>query len=110
MKAILKCVGLLFLSALSSVVFSQPYPNKPVQVVTPFPPGGAADIVVRLVTQKLTEELKMSFIVENKPGAGGAIGAQYVAQATPNGYTLLITSSSTLSIKPRMIRSKVLVQ
>ena len=102
MKAILKCVGLLFLSALSSVVFSQPYPNKPVQVVTPFPPGGAADIVVRLVTQKLTEELKMSFIVENKPGAGGAIGAQYVAQATPNGYTLLITSSSTLSINPHL--------
>ena len=102
MKLILKCIGLMLAIFPFSLALSQPYPNKPVQVITPFPPGGAADIVVRLVTQKLTEELKMSFIVENKPGAGGAIGAQYVAQASPNGYTLLITSSSTLSINPHL--------
>jgi tripartite-type tricarboxylate transporter receptor subunit TctC len=85
-----------------SIAFSETYPNKPVQVVTPFPPGGAADVVVRAITQKLTEELKQSFVVDNKPGAGGAIGAQFVAHATPNGYTLLLTSSSTMSINPHL--------
>jgi len=76
------------------------YPERPVHVITPFPAGGAADVVLRLVTQKLTEALGSPFVVENKAGAGGAIGSLFVAKAEADGYTLLLTSSSAMSINP----------
>ena len=76
------------------------YPDHPVHVITPFPAGGAADVVLRLVTQKLSESLGSPFIVENKAGAGGGIGSLFVAKAEPDGYTLLLTSSSAMSINP----------
>jgi tripartite-type tricarboxylate transporter receptor subunit TctC len=82
---------------------AESYPARPVHVITPFPPGGAADVVIRLVTQKLGEALKTPFVVENKAGAGGSIGTLYVARADPDGYTLLLTSSSTMSINPHLM-------
>lgn len=69
------------------------YPNKPVRIIVPFSAGGAGDVVTRLVAQALSIKLKQPFIVENKPGAGGAVGAQAAARATPNGYTLGFISS-----------------
>lgn len=90
---------------LSAATFcaAQSYPSKTVHVITPFPPGGAADVVLRLVTQKLGEAFKSTFVVENRVGAGGAVGTQYVSRAEPDGYTLLITSSSTMSINPHLM-------
>ena len=79
---------------------AQNYPLQTVRVISPFPPGGAADIVVRLISQKMTETSKVNFIVDNKPGAGGAIGSQFVMSAEPDGYTLLLTSSSAMAINP----------
>lgn len=79
---------------------AQTYPEKPVRVVVPAPPGGALDIVARHVTQKLGEALGAQFIVDNRGGAGGAIGAEIVARAAPDGYTLLFTSSTAVSINP----------
>ena len=70
------------------------YPNKPVQVVIPFPAGGPNDLEVRLYLPKLQESLGQPFIIDLKPGAGGVIGANYVAKAAPDGYTLLVGSSS----------------
>ncbi len=89
----------LFASGLAQ---AENYPSRAVQVVTPFPPGGAADVVVRLVTQQLSDLFKVPFVVDNKPGAGGGIGAQFVSHAVPDGYTLLLTSSSTMSINPHL--------
>ena len=95
--------GLLTAALLAAPpVLAQGYPDHPVHVVTPFPPGGAADVVLRLVTQRLTEAFKVAFVVDNKAGAGGAIGTEYVARADPDGYTLLLTSSSTMSINPNL--------
>jgi tripartite-type tricarboxylate transporter receptor subunit TctC len=94
--------SLLLISA--QAVEPTTYPNQTVHVTTPFPPGGAADVVVRLISQKLTEELGASFIVDNKPGAGGSIGAKFVSQSSPDGYNLLITSSSTMSINPHFMK------
>jgi tripartite-type tricarboxylate transporter receptor subunit TctC len=73
---------------------AQTYPTKPIRVIVPFPPGAGVDIVTRLVAAKLTTSLGQQFIVENKPGAAGNLGAEYVSRATPDGYTLLAAPSS----------------
>jgi tripartite-type tricarboxylate transporter receptor subunit TctC len=76
------------------------YPNKPITMVVPFPPGGATDALARIVAQKLAVNLGQPIVVDNHPGAGGVIGTGLVARAAPDGYTLLFTSSSTHSIAP----------
>lgn len=81
---------------------AQAYPAKPVQLVIPFPPGGATDIVGRLVGKKLGDRLGQSVVIENKAGAGTVIGAAYVANAPADGYTLLISSGSTFTINPAL--------
>jgi tripartite-type tricarboxylate transporter receptor subunit TctC len=85
---------LLFSLALSFQVSAQSYPSKPVKLVVPFPAGSATDQVARLTGQQLQEELKQPFVVENKPGAQGAIAAAEVAKAAPDGYTLLLTTNT----------------
>lgn len=76
------------------------YPTKPIRLVVPFPAGGATDIFARAVSQKLGERLNTTIVVDNKPGAGGTIGSDIVAKGTPDGYTLLLATSSTHSIGP----------
>lgn len=73
---------------------AQPYPAKPVRVVIPWPPGGSNDIVGRIVLQKMGESLGQQFLVDNRPGAAGAIGAEVVAKAPPDGYTLMVHSTT----------------
>lgn len=73
---------------------SQDYPNKMVKIVVSYPPGGGADIMARLIAQKLTTSLGQTFVVENKPGASGQIASQGVAKSPPDGYTLMLDASS----------------
>jgi tripartite-type tricarboxylate transporter receptor subunit TctC len=72
------------------------WPTRPVKIVVPFPAGGATDVITRALGQKLSEELGQSFVIENKPGAASAIGAELVARSAPDGYTLLMATSSSL--------------
>ncbi len=72
------------------VAWSQAYPAKPVRVIVPFPPGGANDIIARIVLPKVSEQMGQSFVIENRSGAGGTVGTALVAQSKPDGYTLLI--------------------
>ncbi|MDR3536437.1 MAG: tripartite tricarboxylate transporter substrate binding protein [Acetobacteraceae bacterium] len=76
------------------------YPNKSVRLIVPYPPGGSADLIARFVSDKLSRSLGQTVIVENKGGASGAIGSEYVARARPDGYTILMTTSDTLAINP----------
>jgi len=83
---------------------TQDYPNRPVTLVVPYTPGGAVDIVARLLGHKLAERLGKPFIIENKPGAGTVIGAASVAKALPDGYTLLWSVSSTQAINATLYK------
>ncbi len=74
------------------------YPDKPIRVIVPFAPGGSTDIVARIVTQEMSKIMGQSMVVENKAGAGGAIGAQEAARAKPDGYTLSIATVSTMAV------------
>jgi tripartite-type tricarboxylate transporter receptor subunit TctC len=84
---------------------AQGYPNKPVKVIIPFPPGGATDIVGRAIAERLQNVLGQTFIVENKPGASGNIGIGEAIRAAPDGYTLVIGSPQTLTINHQIIKS-----
>ncbi len=81
---------------------AQAWPAKPVRMVIPFPAGGATDIIGRTIAQKLGAALGQQVVVDNKPGAGGTIGADMVAKAAPDGYTILMATSSTHSIGPAL--------
>ncbi len=81
---------------------AQSWPTKPVRVVVTFSPGGSSDIVARLIGAPLQAELGQSVIIDNKPGAGGTIGALEAARAAPDGYTLLLSNSAPISISPAM--------
>jgi tripartite-type tricarboxylate transporter receptor subunit TctC len=85
----------LGLALTASVALGQSYPNKPVKLIVPFPAGSATDQVARITGQQLQEGLGQPFIVENKPGAQGAIAAAEVAKAAPDGYTILVTTNTT---------------
>jgi tripartite-type tricarboxylate transporter receptor subunit TctC len=88
--------------AFATAASAQNYPNRPVKVVVPWPPGQATDIAARLVAQKLQESLGQPFVVDNRSGAGGSLGSEVVARSAPDGYTLLASSSGPISIMPNL--------
>lgn len=81
---------------------TQGYPNKPIKLVVPFPPGGPLDVIGRLIAQKLTEAWGQSVVVDNRPGAGGNIGADLVAKSPPDGYAVVMGALSTHAVNPHL--------
>ncbi|RZI74492.1 MAG: tripartite tricarboxylate transporter substrate binding protein [Variovorax sp.] len=94
------CAGGLFL--LGGLASAAGYPERPLVLVAPYSPGGAADVLSRILAKKLEEQLGVPVVVENKPGAGTAIGVAAVANAKPDGYTLLLSSNSTFTLNPAL--------
>ena len=100
MNALLKLFAACVLTACALTVSAQPYPNKPLRFVVPFPPGGSTDLLARRLCERLQASMGQPCVVENKPGAGGAVGSEFVAKAAPDGYTLLlgVTGSHGISV------------
>ena len=105
-RAWLRVVGAVVVSG--SALWSAPdaaaqaYPSKPIRLIVPFTPAGSTDIFARIVGQKLSESLKQQVVIENRPGAGGSIGAELAAKAPADGYTLLMGHIGTLAINPAL--------
>lgn len=85
---------------------AQAWPGRPMRMIVPYPPGGASDVVARLITKQLTSVLGTSVIVENRPGASTMIGAEAGARAEPDGYTILMASATTMSVVPTIYGSR----
>jgi tripartite-type tricarboxylate transporter receptor subunit TctC len=99
-KIMKRVVLFAFIVSIGGVAFAQPYPAKPVRLVVPFPPGGPADSVARVLAAKLNESLGQQVVVDNRPGATGTIGAGIVAKSPPDGYTLLLGTSNEIAMSP----------
>jgi len=93
-------IFVLILAALATVATAtaQPYPSRPVKVIVPYPPGGTNDILARIMGERLQKAMGQTFLIENRSGAGGVIGADAGAKAAPDGYTLLLSSSAPLAV------------
>ncbi|KQM78208.1 tripartite tricarboxylate transporter substrate binding protein [Xylophilus sp. Leaf220] len=101
--AVLGGLALAALGALPCAAWAQtPYPAKPIRLVVPFPPGGGTDLIARTVAQKLTDTLKWTIVIDNRPGAGGNLGVDAVAKAPADGYTLVLGQTSNLAINPSL--------
>ena len=91
---------------LAAVAWPQPvWPDKPIRVVLPFPPGGPSDIVMRLAAEKMQAALKQPIVIDNKPGAGGNLGAAEVARAAPDGYTWLLGTDTLVTVNPHVYKN-----
>ncbi|NGM86462.1 tripartite tricarboxylate transporter substrate binding protein [Parapusillimonas sp. SGNA-6] len=110
-RRLLAAGGYAVAATLAAAAFVAPvqadsgYPNKPITIVVPYSPGSASDTTARIISEKLGPRLNVPVVVENKPGASGTIGAAYVGRARPDGYTLVLTSSSTHSATPALFRN-----
>jgi tripartite-type tricarboxylate transporter receptor subunit TctC len=91
---------LLFIAAMPLHAYAQDYPNKPMRIIVPYPPGGASDVVARLIGQYMGETFRQPVVVENRAGANGIIAYQFVAQSAPDGYTLLMSNVGPSAINP----------
>ena len=104
-----KITGLLVCAALATAgaqaAQAQDYPTRPVRVVIAFPPGGPTDFVGRLMTDKMTAALGQRVYIENKPGAAGTVGADNIAKADPDGYSLFLTTSGAVAVAPHIMAS-----
>ncbi len=108
LRTLSRCIRALLIGGIvgwATIAQAASYPDRPIHLIVGFPPGGINDIVARLIGQKLSESLGKPVVVENRAGAGGTIGADVVAKAAPDGYTLLLGSVSNLAMAPSQYKS-----
>ena len=104
-KKLLHAAAALVTMTLALPALAQPFPQKPVTLVVPFAPGGNLDVVARTLAPALGQALGQTVIVDNRAGAGGAIGVSYVARAQPDGHTLLVSTPNALVVLPLMTKT-----
>src|SRR5689334_25378471 len=99
-KLLFPAVLIAGLVAAAIPAVAQDYPNRPITLVVPFPPGGSTTIVARIVAEKMSEGLGQSIVIDNRGGAGGTVGSRAVSKSAPDGYTILLGYTGTLAIGP----------
>lgn len=104
MKDFVHAFALLAAMLVGGVAVAQDYPSRPVRIIVPFAPAGLGDVAARLVAQPLAEALNQPFVVENRPGAGGQIGIEFVSKAAPDGYTLVMASNGEFTMSPHLYK------
>ena len=104
MKLMRNILGAALLAVVAHSAFAQAWPTQPVRIVVPYPAGGAVDFLARQYAAKLSIELRQTVLVDNRAGAGGLIGADYVAKARPDGYTLVLGTNSSHAIAPSVVK------
>ena len=104
-KRMFVCALLAAACGLCGSASAQSFPSKPIRMVVGFAPGGPADVMARLIGQRISGTLGQSVVIDNRPGAGGTIGARAVAESDPDGYTLLLGNTSTLVISPLIYKN-----
>ncbi|MSQ56570.1 MAG: tripartite tricarboxylate transporter substrate binding protein [Limnohabitans sp.] len=100
-----RCALTALFGLFASLTMAQSWPQKPIKMVAPYPPGGPSDIVMRIVADKLQLSLKQPIFIENQSGAGGNIGASYVARSAPDGYTFLIATDTIMTVNPHVYKN-----
>jgi len=104
-RTILRSLAALATANVLTAQADEEYPSRPIHIVVPYAPGGSTDIIARLLADKLGSVLKQAVVVENKPGANGIVGTEWVARAAPDGYTLLLPSGSVLALSPLLYKT-----
>jgi len=102
LAVVLAVMPAAFLAAVGGPAYAQSYPSRTVTLVVPFPPGGGVDALARILAERLSVSLKQSVVVENRTGGGGTVGTRQVAKAEPDGYTLMLAHTGTISINPSL--------
>ena len=102
LAVVLAAMVSMVLAAVSGPAYAQSYPSRTVTLVVPFPPGGGVDALARILAERLSVALKQSVVVENRTGGGGTVGTRQVAKAEPDGYTLMLAHTGTISINPSL--------
>jgi tripartite-type tricarboxylate transporter receptor subunit TctC len=103
--ALIAAIGIFDVRAQGEPASAKSYPARPLRFIVPFPPGGSTDIYARIIAPKLSEALRQQVVIDNRPGAGGALGADLAAKALPDGYTIWLGQTNNLAIGPAL-RSK----
>jgi len=98
-------IGAWLLAAAMSLASAQQYPTKPIRFIAPFPPAGSSDLIARVLTQRMGEELGQPVVVDNRPGASGSVGTELCAKAPADGYTMLLGSIAALAINPTLLKN-----
>ncbi|MCC3261864.1 hypothetical protein LLE87_27195, partial [Paenibacillus polymyxa] len=105
MKPFARVLSGLALVCMTSLSAAQDYPNKPIRLIVPFPPGGGTDTLTRMIGSAISQDAGWNIVVENKPGANATIAANYVARAKPDGYTLVMSQTSVMAVNPRLYKN-----
>ena len=102
-RHVLKALAVAGMSVMAGSVMAQgAYPNKPVKLIVPFPPGGGNDVIGRVIAQKLSDRWGQSVVVDNRAGANGIVGLQALVQSAPDGYTLAVGAAGPLAVNPSL--------